>query len=520
MKRSFLLPALAGLCLPLTAQEESVPAAAPAEQPQAEQPAETPAAEPAPAEAASANDVRAAYRGIVKVEVAVRTPDFAIPWNSGEYGRGNGTGFMVAPGLFLTNAHVVSNAERILIAPYGDARKIPATVKFVAHDADLALLEVADKAAFADVPCLRIGEGLPELEDTVRAVGYPMGGNRLSVTRGIVSRIDNVPYSHTMNGEHLAVQIDAAINPGNSGGPVLKGDEVVGVAFQGLRNANATGYMIPVPVIRHFLKDIEDGHYDGYVELGASFAETVNPAMRRHYGLSDDGVGCVVSDVAKGTSCDGKLQPGDVVLAVQGHPVDSAAMIELDGVRVSLVELAERAFNGDVLHFDIRRNGEPMSVDVTLSPMKAAEISSLIYDKQPRYVMFGGLLFQPLGVDVVKAHSLSRPDYAEELFDYVHNGGAAEKEDIVVLTDVLRDEVNARFEDLGRGVVTKVNGVPVTGLSQMASLLYPEGGELPEFIVIELAGAERPLVFDREAVQAANARIKASSGAPEMRLNP
>ncbi len=453
-------------------------------------------------------DITAAYRGIVKVEVVNRTPDYETPWQGGNFGRGTGTGFLVAPGLFMTNAHVVANAEKVDISLFADARRIPAKVKFVAHDADLALLEIEDTAAFEGVPCLEFSEELPMLEDTVRAIGYPIGGNRLSVTQGIVSRIDTIAYAHPRNIAHLALQVDAAINPGNSGGPVLKGDKVVGVAFQGLLKANSTGYVIPMPVIRHFLKDVEDGRYDGYVEMGAQFLPMENKAMRRYYGLEDNGLGCLVSDLVKGGSCDGALQLGDVVLAVNGLPVDASAMIELEGVRVRLEELAERSFAGDKVHFTILRGGEIEQTEATLAPLPSIRVLSCRYDEQPRYVVFGGLVFQPLDYNVVQEHQIPSGDVMVELNRFTRGGESLAKDDLVLLTRILPDEVNARFNSKGRGLVTKVNGVAVKGLTHLHSLLYPaEGTNRPEYTVIELADAPRPLVIDNAAVDAANNRV-------------
>lgn len=489
-------------------------------------PAATPAENaPAPTEGApvvqdpvqAVPDVTDAYRGIVKIEVANHKPDYATPWQTGRYSTGNGTGFMVAPGLFMTNAHVVADAERIYISPYADARKLKAHVRHVAHDADLALVEVDDAAAFSDVPCLQFSDSLPKLEDEVRAIGYPIGGNRLSVTRGIVSRIDTTVYSHPRNESHLTVQIDAAINPGNSGGPVLLGDKVVGVAFQGLMEANSTGYMIPIPVIKRFLKDVEDGQYDRYVDLAADFFPMVNPAMRRHFGLPDHSLGALVGDVVKGGSCDGVLQPGDVVLAVNGHPVDSSAMIELDGERVLLEELAERSFKGDKLHFILLRKGEQIEAEATLAPMPSGSHGNIMaqeYDELPRYVQFAGLVFQPLQRNTIAAHRLNPLDFTVDMAQFLRRGGVLEKEDIVVVTKVLPDEANARFTTYGRRIVTKVNGQEVKGLSHLYSLLYPEDGQRPDFTVIEFADAPRPLVIDNAAVDAANARIQASYNVP------
>ena len=503
---------------------EPQPEPAAPEQPAAEpQPApaapEQPAAEPQPAPAApeqpAADTLAQSYRGIVKVEVAKRIPDYGTPWHAGQYGRGNGTAFMVGPGLFMTNAHVVANAERINISPYADSRLIPAKVKYVAHDADLALLEVADTAAFENVPCLRFSDRMPRLEDTVRAIGYPIGGKRLSVTRGIVSRIDTIPYSHPRDDAHLAVQIDAAINPGNSGGPVLMGDEVVGVAFQGLLEANSTGYMIPLPVVQRFLKDVEDGRYDRYVDLGAMFFPLRNAAMRSHYGLPADDCGVLVGDVICGSACDGVLQPGDVVLEINGHAVDSSAMINLDGEHVQLEELAERSFSGDVIQFTILREGQKLQPTAKLAPLPARDILSHAYDVLPRYVVYAGLVFQPLQLNVIQAHRLDSTSFMVELDAFRRKGDSLKKKDIVVVTKVLKDEVNARFSDYGKRIIKSVNGVEVQGLSHLYSLLYPEDAQqLPPHTVIEFAGAGRPMVIDNATIQAANERISSGYNIP------
>lgn len=500
--------------------EEPQEKIAPAEEVAETQPADT-SAQPSEAEhketpSPATNTLADAYRGIVKIEVANRIPDYAVPWQAGHFGRGNGTGFMVGPGLFMTNAHVVANAERIYVSPYADAHKIRAKVKYVAHDADLALVEVEDAAAFKGVPFLEFSDKMPHLEDEVRAIGYPIGGNRLSVTRGIVSRIDTIPYAHPLSVSHLTVQVDAAINPGNSGGPVLMGDKVVGVAFQGLQQANSTGYMIPLPVIQRFLQDVSDGHYDHYVDLGVEFFSMENPAMRRHYGLPDDAQGALVGDVVKGGCSDGQLEPGDVVLSVNGLPVDSSAMIELEGERVKLEELAERAFMGDVLTFGILRKGECLEKQVKLAPLPGSSITGNVYDELPRYVQFAGLVFQPLQRNVVVAHRLEPMSFIVEMDDFLHQGGATKKQDIVLMTKVLRDEVNARFTDYGSRIVTKVNGVEVKGLEHLYTLLYPaEGQERPPFMVIEFKDASRPFVVDSSALPAAGERISTSYNIPE-----
>ena len=157
---------------------------------------------------------------------------------------------------------------------------------------------------FKNMIPLKLG-GIPELESTVSAYGYPIGGERMSVTTGIVSRIDFQLYTHSSIDQHLAIQISAQINPGNSGGPVMQNGKVVGVAFQGYSGDVAQGvaYMVPTPVINRFLKDVSDGHYDGYVDLGITFAKLQNPAQRRYLGLKDDDRGVLVETVVAAGPC-------------------------------------------------------------------------------------------------------------------------------------------------------------------------------------------------------------------------
>ncbi len=463
------------------------------------------------------------YRGIVRVEASKKRSNYATPWQSGSYAGGTGTAFLVGPGLFMTNAHVIADSETLYISQYADSRKIPAKVKFVAHDADLALLEISekDRELFRDVPELQFSDELPRLEDTVRAIGYPIGGSRLSVTRGIVSRIENSVYSHARNSSHLSVQIDAAINPGNSGGPVFLGDKVVGVAFQGLLQANSTGYIIPAPVIKRFFKDIEDGSYDLYVDLGADFFHPQNPAMRRHYGLADDGQGVVVGRVVQGGSVDGVLELGDVVMAINGKPVDSSGMIELDGERVSLVELAERSFKGDEVSFDIIRHGEKLKKTAKLLPLPNKKLTAPSFGEQPRYVSFGGFIFQPVTLNELEAHRIPFHSIATTVNDFLYKSKENGKDDLVMLTRVLPDEVNSRLTSYGNRLVTKVNGVEVKGLDHLYELLYPEDEtQAGDYTVIELEDAAYPLVFDRKTVHDANARIATSYGiAKPARLN-
>ncbi len=453
------------------------------------------------------------YHSVLRIEVATQIPDYETPWNSGRFSGGSGSGFIIGKNKILTNAHVVSNARRVLITIHGSPVKYPATVDFIAHDCDLALLSVGNFKDFEAFPTFEFGE-VPTLESQVRVIGYPIGGERLSVTRGVVSRIDFQPYSHSRADSHLAVQIDAAINPGNSGGPVVQDGKVVGVAFQGLRQADNTGYIIPTPVIRRFLKDIEDGKYDHYADLGISEFPLHNLAMRKALGLPDDGKGVLITNVVPTSASDGTLKPGDIVMSLDGKPVDSAGMVTIDGENINLNEIVERKFAGDKVAVRFLREGAWNEVNIELKPLPWARMYAIEYEKKPRYIVFAGLVFQPLDTNLFATAKFENVTVRRLYTDYVPKGLFQKHKDVVVLTRVESDPVTSQLENFSGYAVNKINGVEVTDLKQAHELLHPK--EAPEFHIIELFGASRPVVIPSAAVKAANQRVAANYGIARM----
>src|ERR1041385_8486317 len=223
-------------------------------------------------------------------------PTWDTPWRFDQVRKASGTGFVIGGKRIMTNAHVVDWGRQILVRRYQDPRPYIARVKFFASDCDLAILEVDDERFFNGMQALEFGD-LPQVRSTVVTYGYPAGGEQISYTRGVVSRIELQNYVHIGNRSYLAAQTDAAINPGNSGGPVIQDDKVVGVAFQGISGLENTGFFIPTTLVQHLLKDIEDGTYDGFPQAGIRFVSLQNDAYRKFLGLEDNDLGARIDHI-------------------------------------------------------------------------------------------------------------------------------------------------------------------------------------------------------------------------------
>src|SRR5687768_11666949 len=158
-------------------------------------------------------------RSVVKILTVSDAPDYDQPWQTRGATSSAGSGAIIATARgprVLTNAHCVENHAFIEVRRYGNAKRFVAMVEAVGYDCDLALLHVEDPEFYLSTVPIPLGE-LPDLSDEVSVYGYPIGGERISITNGVVSRIESIRYAHRQR-RLLAVQIDAAINAGNSGG--------------------------------------------------------------------------------------------------------------------------------------------------------------------------------------------------------------------------------------------------------------------------------------------------------------
>lgn len=469
-----------------------------------------------PPESVQADVSEIEFESIVRVEVDTKQPNYRVPWNIGGMGNGVGTGFLVGENQFVTNAHVVSNNRLIYIKKTNDPRPYKAKVLSIAHDCDLALLEIEDsteyQTAFSGVEPLEIGE-IPKLNTTVIAVGYPIGGERISVTRGVVSRVDFRPYSHSGVDYHLTIQVDAAINPGNSGGPVLQDNKVVGVAFQGYSGAVAqnTGYMIPVPVVSRFLKDAEDGTYDHYVDLATQTINVLNPAQRLALNLPNDDVGVMVTEADPAGPARDILETGDVLLSIDGYVIASDGFIEIEGERVNLNEIIERKFAGDMVKLEIWRDGARKQLEIELDRFIPYLIQANQYDQQPNFVLFAGLQFQPLDRNLMAAHKI---DDLQVRYFYSYFSSEAlyeERPQVVILTAILPDSANTHLQPYVHKVIDTINGKKIRLLEDVWEALHGDHAEEghEDFHVIRCLGEGRPLVMERATAQEAHDRIMA-----------
>lgn len=467
------------------------------------------ASEATPAKADAASPLENA---VVKIFSTLRGPDPYKPWSKQAPREATGTGVIIEGKRILTNAHVVLYSSQVQVQANQSGDKIPATVEYIAPGIDLAVLKLEDETFFDTRPPLPRAPMLPVVKDAVMVYGFPTGGTSLSITKGIVSRIEFASYNFPTSG--LRIQIDAAINPGNSGGPALVGDKMIGIAFSRLGGGDNIGYIIPCEEVDLFLKDVADGRYDGKPAMFDELQTLENPALRAYLKLDKTVEGIVVHE-PDGSDSSYPLKEWDVITKIGDTKVDNEGMIKMgDGLRVRLRYLIQKIAKGSTVPLTIVRDRKEMTVNVPVAPTRPMLIPNL-EGSYPSYFVCGPLVFSVatghfvggLNRDAMTALSAAASPLALRRTDKPAFPG---EELVVVASPFLPHKLANNYSNPQARVVDTVNGIKIKNLKHLVEVLRDSKDD---FLVFEFAGrtGESP-VFSRKELLASTDDILTDNG--------
>ncbi len=390
---------------------------------------------------------------IVKIYTVAKIPNYSVPWNS-NIKRSHGSGTIIEGNRILTNAHVVANETFIEVKRYGQTRRYEAEVEFISHQSDLALLKVKDEMFFEGTKSLELGS-LPKIRQEIAVYGFPMGGNSLSVSMGIVSRIEHNKYAHSRE-MFLAIQIDAAINPGNSGGPAISNGKIVGVVMQQISKSQNIGYLVPTEVVKHFLEDIKDKSYDGFPHLGITTQKMQSKAIRSVYNMQEETTGIMLIDISEKSSAYKVLKVEDILLSIDGHNIENDGTVEfLNKQFTSYKYYVDKKQLGEKITIELLRDSKLMNVEVELNNIADDNllVDTLEHDVMPRYFIYGGYVFVPLARNLFSGSRSTLLDLRKAAGEWASD----EKEELVIVLKVLADKTNRGDHNIALWIVDSVN---------------------------------------------------------------
>lgn len=401
---------------------------------------------------------------IVKVYSVVQHPDYFCPWRMLPSFPVSGSGCVIEGNRILTCAHLVADSTFVEVRKHGDWKRYPVTVQHISHQADLALLTVDDARFYEDVVPLSLN-GMPLSQQEVAVYGFPAGGDSLSITKGIVSRVEHQVYSHAGT-TLLAAEIDAAINGGHSGGPVIVDGAIVGIIMQA---SGKIGAMVPVPVIEHFFKDVSDGQVDGCPDAGVLVQNMDSQALKDRYGMDQNQTGALVYHVSPGHHSAEVLRKGDVLLSIDEHPIADDATVEIRSrERTRFAYFADLKQVGETVSIGVLRNGAVRTVSVHLDRQQNSGllVPTKKYGRRPRYTICQGFVFTVLSLNLLEMWGNNwvkeaPPDLVDRISDYP----SEDRSELVILSQVLATQSNRGYHGWGGFVVEKLDGAQVNSLN-------------------------------------------------------
>lgn len=455
---------------------------------------------------------------ITRVNVTYQRFDFVRPWEKDPPGSRSGIGAILPGGRVLVSAELLADHSFIELERPDSGEKQPANVLAVDYSVNLALIEPTNAAFLDPFDSFELIDQAT-VGDRFEAWQLESNGSILR-TDALLTSVQVLPYPMG-DLALLLFQLTSALQSrdGSFTIPLVLDGRLSGVIMRyDARSQNMAA--IPAEVIRHFLEDVDDGHYNGFPKAGIAFNPTRDPQLRTFLGLPEDVGGVYVNEV--GTGQPGALagiREGDVLVEVDGHPIDRDGNYE-DPVygRLSLANIVSLgAHAGDSLPFVVLRDGKRQSFDVTVQPRPPTDYVSPPYliDTPPSFLIAGGLVFQELSRQYLKEWGKSWQRRADSKLVYYdrYQGTLFPDEDrrIVFLSQVLPTPTTIGYKDLDHLVVTTVNNRPIRSLHDLgAALESPVDG----FHRIEFEDSPRLIFLDPDSVATTNEALRSIYGLP------
>ena len=466
---------------------------------------------PAPEQAGAARAVQASQnRSLVKVNATSQSYNLHLPWQKESPSGRRGLGVVVAGNRVLVTAQMAADATYIELELPESGQKIPAKVVAVDYEANLALLESPpsdrQKDFFAGLKPMsidtsaRIGDEVFVLQtgrvgDLIKS---PLTISKVLTRRYIVEGSGFLVYeaNNIVRSEANSFTL-----------PVVKGNQLAGLLLS-YDSKNQVTTVLPAPIIEHFLKDVADGSYEGFPGLGMELQSTQDEQFRDYLGLKPDAPGVLITTVLKGGSAEqAGMKKGDILISINGFTIDSRGDYKDPqfGALSAGHLVRGRAYVGDKVEIKVIREGKEITLNGKLTRRKPEDYLVLPYqfDRGPKYVLMGGMLFQELsrpyldsfGNDQRGGAILRLDRIATSPEEYEEQG----RKKLVFLSLVLPTPSAQGYEKLGGQVVNKVNGKPINELADLADAFKSaketwhviELDDFPHILYLDTFNAER-----------------------------
>lgn len=453
---------------------------------------------------------------LVRVNVTGQPYDYFRPWQKKPPFSKRALGAVLSQGRVLVTADLVANQNYVELERAESGEKIAANVQVVDYEANLALLEPAEKKFLDGITPLEVAVDTVVGDRLAAWQLEPTGA--LVVTEGLVTTVQMMRYPIEV-GQFLAYRMSISMQYRDSSYtvPLVKNNKLAGLLLRYDPRSQVLD-AIPGPIITHFLKETESEHYRGFPSVGFSFFPTRDPQLRSFAGETGKPGGVYVTSVDPNTStAKAGLQVGDIVTAIGDNEIDQNGnyIDPLYGKIEFTNLLTAHAHAGDSVPIKVQRSGKPMQLNLALEHRSAKDYVVPPYnlDQPPPYYVLGGMIFLELSRQYLKEWGANWLKEAPQRFVYLDRFQSElfpeGDRKVVIVSQILPANTTVGYEDLAYLTLKKVNGKEIKSLPDLAQAVQQP---IDGFIKIETEEDPKQLELDAEQVAAEGPALQQNYG--------
>jgi S1-C subfamily serine protease len=459
-------------------------------------------------------EIREAMKGsIVYLEISSYGYDQLRPWKNTDIQQRGGVGCAAGAYQVITPAWNLIDAKLIKAKVSGQNEYIPATIKTIDYEIDLALLELEPNAMKKPLKPIKFADKFQRGDKLNYYWLNPVG--EMTTGQGYLDRAElqhsTVSYASFLN------MIITNTSQGTATGQVFcDGSTPIGISCWS-EDDSKTG-LIPAVIINSFLAKAKDGNYPGVPAVGFAAEALLDPAMRTYLKMPatmKNGVQ-VTNVYTIGTGSE-SLKAGDVILRIDGKELDAyGKFLHPAYDRILFHHLITSHKIGDDIVFDIWRDGSKQQLRVQAKNFDVGQMLVPYYEygHQPEYVVTGGFVFQKLTRSYLANWGKDwdgkvTPHLLHYLRDMAFKP-TAQRREIVILSFVLPAQINLGYTDLSQLVVSKFNGMPISRISDIVKAQKLNPGA--KYDVVEFELDNPTVVIPRQQLPQADAMLATSYG--------
>ena len=452
---------------------------------------------------------RSPETSVLRVNVTSQSYNFRLPWQKTSPRSKRALGALVAGNRVLVTADLVADATYLEIEKPTSGEKITAKVEGVDYEANLALVAPAVAAGefFDDLIPMAL-ETEASIGDELAVWHFETNGNPLT-TELTLENYDMGNYF--LSGSYfLTYEASGTIayRDGSYTFPVAKDGKLAGILID-YSSSDELSTIIPTTIIEHFLTDLASPPYRGFPNFGIRYASTLDSQLRSFAKMGDRTGGIFISGVVPGTSAaKAGVKEGDVITKIAGYDIDPRGNYEDPTYgTLSISHLVKGGvFAGDTIPVSLLREGEEIDLQVKLIRKEPGDylVRPYSFDRAPRYLLLGGMLFQELSQDYLESYGDKwrtrapfKLVYAASHQDHYEEEG---RDKLVFVSGTLPTQSTLGYESLAGTIVNKVNGKDIGSLEDLDAAVAtpPENGihriefsEFPHQLFISEESAEK-----------------------------